>query len=134
MKTPYNMKTLGPKKRSPSSPFGLFKAENILKLHFNKRYNIKKEIKYKKSKNHLYLNSKSLNSPNFQIEISMNENNFNRITERSIVSDCLISQSSYKNISQNVQIKTNIEKGFDTDSQKYKSIDITQDNISILNK
>ena len=70
----------------------------------------------------------------FKYEISMNENNFNRITERSIVSDCLISQSSYKNISQNVQIKTNIEKGFDTDSQKYKSIDITQDNISILNK
>jgi hypothetical protein len=91
MRIPYSMQTLGPKIRSPSSPFGLFKAENILKLHFNKRYNLNKDIKYNHSKNQLNMNSKSLNSPNFQIEISMNEKNFNKITERSIVSDCLIS-------------------------------------------
>jgi hypothetical protein len=44
MRIPYSMQTLGPKIRSPSSPFGLFKAENILKLHFNKRYNLNKDI------------------------------------------------------------------------------------------
>lgn len=80
------------------------------------------------------MNSKSWNSPNFEIEISMNENNFTKITERSIISDCQISQSSFKNLSQNLLNKANIEKGFEIDSHKYKSIDINHDNISILNK